>query len=289
MKKQAKSGQILLVVLLTSIILLTVGLAITSQTITDLNVTTQEQQYTRSFNAAEAGIEDLLGYDSGLAGVAESNDCTIESPCNDVLPGQNDLSYQFGFDETNDGSTGFEAERDNGDALQVDLTDWGTDGNEEYTIYWSATGETPETPAALELIYFYNVGDDDDPDIKIFKRLITDESITCTSGSEAEAPVKSLSQPFPDGKTYQYSYTETDSDSILTSNLKFVRIKPLCAPSTSIAVVPAGKEFPPQFYTAQVESNQAGNVAALEVQQSSQKSLPAIFDYTLFSGGDIQM
>ena len=55
-----KQGQAVLIVLLVGVVALAFGLAIISQSTTDIKVSEQEDQASRAFNAAEAGIEQGL-------------------------------------------------------------------------------------------------------------------------------------------------------------------------------------------------------------------------------------
>lgn len=280
-----QSGQIIIVVLLTSIVLLTVGLAIASQTITDLNISTQEQGYTRSFNAAEAGIEEMLGRDQGLAAIAESAaGCTDpDSPCDASTIGNADssLDYKFTFSEV--GTSGFETDSvANGDTYQINLS--GYTGN-ALSIYWNSY-------AVIELSFFYN----DTGTIRILKRLIKPSGVlpyqSCVTGDSVESNLAVVNPILDDpvNEDYVYGYEETAAFSDFTAKPELLRVKPLCADGTNLAFIPPDvSSLPPQTYTVQVESNTGGNVAALKTNQSAQKSLPGIFDYTLFSGSNIQM
>jgi Tfp pilus assembly protein PilX len=55
-----QSGQALLLVLLSMAVVLTIVLSVLSRTITDITVTTKEEEALRAFAAAEAGIERAL-------------------------------------------------------------------------------------------------------------------------------------------------------------------------------------------------------------------------------------
>lgn len=59
-KKTAQSGQIVLITLLVLAIAVTVALSLISRTTTDTSITTQVEESSRAFSAAEAGIEEAL-------------------------------------------------------------------------------------------------------------------------------------------------------------------------------------------------------------------------------------
>jgi len=54
-------GQIVLILVLLTVVGLTIGLSLISRTITDVRITSQIEQSSRAFSAAEAGIETALG------------------------------------------------------------------------------------------------------------------------------------------------------------------------------------------------------------------------------------
>jgi len=54
------SGQALLVILLIMAVALTIGLAVTSRTVTDVEISGKTEEAARAFSAAEAGIEEAL-------------------------------------------------------------------------------------------------------------------------------------------------------------------------------------------------------------------------------------
>lgn len=69
MKMFYRQGQAALIVTLVVIVGLTVAVAVISRSVTDVGVSTQEEERARSFSAAEAGIEDALRQDlSTIAG-----------------------------------------------------------------------------------------------------------------------------------------------------------------------------------------------------------------------------
>ncbi|KKU15918.1 MAG: hypothetical protein UX25_C0051G0003 [Candidatus Woesebacteria bacterium GW2011_GWC2_45_9] len=68
------SGQALLLVLLSMAVVLTIVLSILSRTITDIAVTTREEEALRAFSAAEAGVEQALivGTDIGTTTIGDA-------------------------------------------------------------------------------------------------------------------------------------------------------------------------------------------------------------------------
>jgi hypothetical protein len=93
MKKRINitSGQTLLIVLLIAAVILTVGLAIASYSITDIKISQQEEASARAFSAAEAGIEESLK--AGLATDVTVGDITAK--VTKIVQG-NDKNFNFG-------------------------------------------------------------------------------------------------------------------------------------------------------------------------------------------------
>ncbi len=57
---QDQAGQVVLILVLVTIVGLTVGLSLISRTVTDIRISSQIEQSSRAFSAAEAGIESAL-------------------------------------------------------------------------------------------------------------------------------------------------------------------------------------------------------------------------------------
>jgi Tfp pilus assembly protein PilX len=68
MKRNAASGQVVLITLLVLTIATTVALSLISRTTTDTTITSQTEESSRAFSAAEAGIEEALKKGSGTIG-----------------------------------------------------------------------------------------------------------------------------------------------------------------------------------------------------------------------------
>ncbi len=123
------SGQIVLVVLLVMVVLLTVGLAVVSRSVTDIRISKEVEEASRAFAAAEAGIEDVLKRETITAG-------------SETIP-IGDLETEVTVTTTN--SFGAKIERNETASVALDgFTGTGLDVN------WSNSG--------LELTLFYDFG-----------------------------------------------------------------------------------------------------------------------------------
>ncbi|HLC83617.1 MAG TPA: hypothetical protein VJI69_07290 [Bacteroidia bacterium] len=91
--KASQSGQALLIVLLSMAAILTVVLSVASRSVTDISVTTSEEDALRAFSAAEAGVEKAL-----LTGLGSS-----EYP----IPGDTSVGFDATIDNAQAEGTDF--------------------------------------------------------------------------------------------------------------------------------------------------------------------------------------
>jgi len=77
LKRRYQQGQAVLIVLLVAALALGFGLSIISRSTTDVKISEQEDQASRAFNAAEAGIEDALGSLSSLV-IGDDYNLTVD-------------------------------------------------------------------------------------------------------------------------------------------------------------------------------------------------------------------
>jgi len=251
------SGQAVLLILLVVAVALGLGLSIMSQSTTDIRMSQQEQESARAFSAAEAGIEDAL-----KAITVGSGNLTVDGiDVNYTVTGQQFLQGRF---------------PENGVA-QVIL-----DGNENIlTIEWveegdpvedpgTCVGKTGEAPASL-LISVIN------SDYEVRRVGINACVLRYTNNLEDISDFGD----FPYLRRYNLEISDGD---------QLVRIRPVYN-STSLQVTADPDSFDPlpdQAYlissSAQIETTKEAK--AIEVTRL-EPAAPPIFDYVLFSGGNL--
>lgn len=284
-----KSGQIILVVLLASAVMITVALALSSQSISNVNISSQEQEYSRAFNAAEAGIEDLLSQNDGLVALPTAMagagiTCTEADPCDikDLTGTSVDIPYKFTFQEKGNTANGYEMSEtvSNGDIVQLNLDSYANPPTtDELTVYWDSAD------MALELIFVY----EDTGTVSVHKELVA-RGTTCLAGVSEPGSASDANPALE--RAYDSMY-KVDDPNIMDSTLKFLRVRPLCNSATYLAFLPdqdaGANSFPVQSYEAHVESVSGLSVAALEAEQTAEEFLPSVFDFALYSGQDINL
>ena len=120
------SGQSLLVILLVMAVILTIGLAVASYSITDIKISQQEEESARAFSAAEAGIEESLKLGS-------AQDITIGEITAKVSENVQGGGRDFDFGESKFPS---------GELANVWLIDHDDEGNIENSAFYRAQAES---------------------------------------------------------------------------------------------------------------------------------------------------
>lgn len=85
--KNEEKGQIVIILLLLMLVTLSIGLALTQKSVTDVTTSTQTEQSSRAFSAAEAGIEKALtGTIPSASSFPFENDSTAVVDSSPLLP-----------------------------------------------------------------------------------------------------------------------------------------------------------------------------------------------------------
>ncbi|MFC1627384.1 PilX N-terminal domain-containing pilus assembly protein [Patescibacteria group bacterium] len=249
------SGQAALVVLLVMAVTLGFGLSIISQSTTDVRISSQEQESSRAFNAAEAGIEEAL------------QDLSVSSA--GLAVNGIDVNYTVAQENYLEG---IYSENESAQVLLGGV-------NNTLTIEWAKSTSEVENPgncagvaagsgqtAASLLI---TVVDDNDQVRRV--------GLNACDLSAANGMTNVLAVGADD---YLRSY-----DLAVTSNDAYVRIRPIYN-QASMRVV-GFLDLPDQLY--QIDSKAQTNTLeskAIEVTRT-EPATPSIFDYVLFSGTSI--
>lgn len=270
--KQAtkKSGQILILVLLIVVVALAVGLSVASRNLTNLKTSAQTEQSQRAFAAAEGGIEDILSRLTAVAGVisgtgtspncvkaGSSANCTVSvgNLTSNVTVTSSNI-YQFTIDL---GTVG-----------QVDLR--GASG--QIQIEWANTSDPVEAnePASLEAVQVSQSGS------------TYSQTRTAWSGGNFGGRSESgFSSPNCTPSSEFKLCTRIPLDSGAVS----IRIRPFWVKAT-VKVTSAGGSLPVQTYNlVSVATTTTGVTRKVQVTRTALPTLPAAFDYVLFSNSDI--
>lgn len=269
------SGQALLIIVLVMSVALTIGLAVISRSITDIRISSQEEESARVFSVVEAGIEQAL-----KLGYAPPGGVTIGDITATVTESNIGSGTEFVFPNQ------IEA----GDTQTVWLVNHDAAGEmietPAYTaaslnVCWETT--TPET--ALEVSVFYK---DVSGSYKIARGAYDANASRRNDNSFADVDAGTCAG-LGRKKTLTWSAFSSPIDPG-TDAILFLRLKPLYnkAKMGVVGLGGAGGNLPSQGICFESAANLAtSGVAGRARQCSFHKSPPAVFDYVLFSGGDL--
>lgn len=277
-------GQALLVVVLVMVVALTVGLSVASRSVTNLRITTEEENSQRAFSAAEAGIEQVIKTGQELTDKDLPNNSTIQkadvktiSGSKFVLNNGNPVFKDDGVDIWLSSYSDFANPKKNGDENSDD------NHVKFFSIYWGTTSDDCQTAAAkvaaVEIIVLY--GSKDQP---VTKRFTYDPCSTSQRSGNANGFTGVSKGDFSitdaNDKTWHFGYKTPDG----TGNT-FIRSLPNETNVYLVRVVPLYSNTPVGVYTC---NNGGQKCTQLPVQgkqiESTGKSGSTVRKVTFFQG-----
>lgn len=284
-QKKLNEGQAVLAILLVMAVFLVVGLSIVSRSVTDIKISQQSQESARALWVAQGGLEQAIKGNRSVGSPQSPQDLggvkySVTKSSLTGLGGEFTHPVNLGADEptifwliNHDDSTG-------------QISSGGYTGN-SLSFFWGKEG-TPDNNAytpALEATLLYK----DQAGAFLLRRYAYDPNSAGTGRSKTNFSAASLNcPPFGSGKKFAFC---TDSISLPSSvTLYFVRLKLLFNTDTSHPVGVKGNADLPQqgnCFEASAVIEESGVTRKLR-QCQLWKITPPIFDYVLFSGGNIQ-
>src|SRR3989338_5751978 len=115
--KRFDEGQIVLILVLITVVGLTIGLSLISRTITDIRISSQIEQSSRAFSAAEAGIETALrgNVEIGPTGTVSLEGASANYSVSTV--GGTDANYNLSLTEVGNSQTVWLVEHNADDSI----------------------------------------------------------------------------------------------------------------------------------------------------------------------------
>lgn len=280
-----EKGQIILVLILIATIGLTIGLSLISRTITDVKISSQIEESSKAYSAAEAGIETALR--AGLIAPTGQKDFT--------LPGS-EVSYQI-HEYGNENAMVEYSSTDAGNNQVLWFINHNSDGSPNLSDPNAFPLKQPldicwANDAALMLTLFYKDGVND-PEIKFAKRAFENPSRFTLPRSINIDFNSALNDNC--GGDYVYKLTVNYEDGLHLSQfwsglilpnqaeLLSLNIQPLFSPSPIGVKVQNAASLPPQGkQIISMGKTQTGVIKKIEVKQSTEM-IPGIFTFTFFS------
>lgn len=291
------SGQALLIMILAMAVALTIGLAVVSRSITDIQISTEQEESARVFSVAEAGIEEALKANFAApqdvtitVGDAEITAHVIPSDFGgqtkfvfpkEVSAGETETVWLIGHDDT----TGEVNPTDSSGKYQENTIGvyWGNEGTDD---------DANETPALAATVFYKETGE-----FKT-KKFALDPNLgrrsPCGGTGNCFDNVDGIGNYAFDDKTLRF-YEELNLPSIssfLSDNgYYFLRLKLLYNETTShlLGIEGTGGASVPlqgRCYDSIATLPDSGVTKWVQHCQPY-KVPPGIFDYVLYSAGDL--
>lgn len=272
-----EKGQIILVVLLVMAVGLTVGLSVAGRSLTDVRLSTQIDESSRAFSAAEAGIENILS--QGLFGAAGSSQGTV---------GDSDYNVSVATLGGSSSIFAFPTAIEDGDSQTIWLVPHDATGPVETPTYTASDieicwGDDGSIAAAVEVSILFKSGSD----YKVARAAYDPDSSRISSTNNEFKP--SSGACTQQGSIYNHHQTITfsDLDPAPSGILLALRLRPVYA-SSKIAVVPsAGITLPEQGKNIS-STGKAGSGVSRRWNVVQTYSAPTdLFDYAVWSNTNL--
>lgn len=286
-----QKGQIIVIVLLVTLIALSLGLVVTQKTITDVTTSTQNDQASRAFSAAEAGIERAYTLSPGVTATIPPTDFDNQASADNI---QASNSLPSGTDALEYPPIGREA------VANFWLSQAGNPDVSSYTgstvnLYFGNSTQSPSEPKpAVEITFFYKDGSGN---FQSFSEFYDSDSTRATTNGFTPASLNGSVNIFnlttftPGQASTFYAYVPNVSiyPGVCSGcNPILARVRLLYSTSNQkIALGPVGTQTLPAQANAYQSTGKAGqSQKSLKVFKESYV-VPHFFDFAIFSVGDI--
>lgn len=269
MGKQLQRGQALLIVVLVMVVALTVGLSVASRSITNLKITSDDENSQRAFFAAEAGVERLIKSNCVAECVLDqtnlANNASFTGRAT-AIKGLNFLVKGGVLIKQNEGS-------------DVWLSDYSTDPTKLYAspwsgtlhVYWGDVGN-PCANAAIQIMVLH--GSSTTP---ILTQYVYDPCVARRAANHFSVP-DSIAPISFDSKTFANTANITIGDA---SKGLLMRIIPLYTNTT--VGINGSTALPIQGQQIEVTGNANGTVRKVSFVQNYASIPSEFFQYVLMS------
>jgi len=278
-----QKGQVLLIIVLVMIVALTIGLSVVTRSVTNLQISSEEESSQRALSAAEAGIERALQSNSGSDDrISFDNNSNIEKVTVNQISGTEFLVDNGNVVLKDDAADVWLAKNDS-------TPKYGVPYNGNVTIYWGSKNDAcingpSNTAAAIEVLLISNKTGGgmqlrtfpyDHCDNPSFNRAASNNF--CTVGEiSAACPTAMKDQTTAiKGKNFQYNVTLSVQNGVL------VRVVPLYAP-TSIGIK-GSTTLPSQGRVIESLGASGNTQRKISVYKGFAKVPVEFFPYVLFS------
>lgn len=285
------SGQALLIVLLSLAVVLTIVLFIVSRSITDITISTKEEDSLRAFSAAEAGIERALIIGSDTS--SSIGDANFSANLIDFARGSKGVTYPLSLNSGESSTFWFVGHNDDG---TLGCADESCFTGTKVKFCWGdigTSGSSATTPA-LELAFVHTGSPGDYANTEISREVVDPnvarrtsnnfssiDSGTCTIGDET----------FQFQKQLNFAADLGISGSTTANILQFVKVRILYNTNISHKVgmsvdLPGNSLLPSQGVKVESLGSFSDASRKIEVFQLHPQA-PSVFESVIFGSGGI--
>lgn len=269
----SQSGQVAVVVLLIMAVLLVLGLSLASQTTQEALISSQEEDTTRVFNAAETAVEEALSKLSKGETITQGVNTPVEAG---NLPNNTSASYLLGIDDKAEGVI------TQGMSASVFL-----DSRDPMTIHWGTAADCNSDASLIVSLYYK-------PTPSTSQQVVVKHLALKPTGCYGDAAkAVGFTEGTNDTGTYNYRYTLTPTDAAWGATNpampQMLRIKALYANAPFLIdgiTLPSQKDTISATATDTVDPSGSRERRAIEVTRTK-PAPPVLFDYALYSGGSL--
>ena len=279
-----RQGQALLLIVITLAVVMTVALSVAARSITDIKITTSEEDSFRAFSAAEAGIEKTLVTGSAESDTFSPNGASFSSTVSAIAAGLRVFNYPLELLSDDTATLWFVSHDANNDLVCNPPSEPCFTGN-SLRVCWGSSATINEfTPAIQVAVYYDPTADGNYNDLKV-----------AYAGYDPSATRRSSNFYLPNsgsncsigGKSYAFqrdiNLVDLGISNFSANGLVFAQIKMLY---NELVAEPVGfstnADLPGQG--RQIESiGQAGESTRKVQVYSLYPGFPSVFDSALFS------
>lgn len=270
-KIAGQPGQIAVVVLLMMAVLLVLGLSIASRTTQEIQLSDQEQDSTRVFNAAETGIEEAL---SNTTNFTQADTGTTVQGNISNLPSADSITGNY----TVTRQDGLQTKIVQGASATVFLDQF---TGSSFNIDWAKEAACNSRASIIYSVH-YNEGGVEKVQYEAFKPVCNPSDGTYDINKAQGFSTTGVTAL----NSGEYKQRVSVNIAAIPGTKKMVRIKALYADADiSISGVPA------QAYNIRSEASDVsdtnGEKSAIQVTRTK-PAPPMVLDYAVYSGGDLQ-
>lgn len=245
-----ETGQAGIIILLMTVVLVTIGLSIASRSVTDIRFSKQEEETTRAFDAAEAGIEEALRQD-------------LSTMPSGVIPAAQlgGIEAEYVVTEGNEIRT----EIDEGETVEIDVDGY----SGLLDIDWGDPLETCGAPMYASIV----IATVDDSGV------VERSAFTGVGCNRLDQFNNDPAFVTPSIEGYRWNVELT------ISSMDHVRIRAVY--NGSRILVKGSGVLPAQFFNVHSEARSTGGESRAVEVTKTKPAPPSIFDFAIFSKGSL--